>query len=236
MKRGNSIHLRTRLFRKVMFRIWKTFMLRKAKRYLGDVKYESIENFLLPTPAIIICNFEELNDFLILSYLCKDKNLCFLTTTELPDEKWIKELKAMNHVLPFDYQKNNFSFLRSILRSLRDFNRSVVISNEAAKKYADGINVDLSLIVRIAMKASVPIMPIVMKKSLTRQSNKIAKRDIFVGKKISVSPRALEFKDIFFKRRGVRKFSELPREDMAEIGRRILAKIQIMKENHGSNL
>jgi hypothetical protein len=69
------------------------------------------------------------------------------------------------------------------------------------------------------MMANVPIVPVV-----TSWGN--GKCRVWVGSRIFISPRSEEFKDIFFKRKGLRKFKELPREDLMVIGQRIFSKLE----------
>lgn len=212
-----EIQLRLRLFRRVFYRVWKSIVLRQAKFFIQAIDFASQETATLSTPAIFLSSFETPLDFWILSFLFQEKELTFLSPRKLPEEKILRRLQKINRVLYLD-GKINFRFLRELLTAVRDFNRSIVISPQAAVKYMSKIPVDPVLVVRIAMMANVPIVPVIMK----WQGGKCR---VWVGSKIYISPRAEEFKDIFFKRKGVRKFRDLPSEDLILIGKRIFSKI-----------
>jgi len=213
-----EMQVRLRLFRRVLYRSWKAIILRRAKSLIQSIDYESEKTALLSTPVIFLSTFESPLDFWVLAHLFQGKDLTFLFPRNLPEEKVLMKLKMTNHVLCFD-EKVGYRFLRGLLAALRDFNRSVVISPQAAEKYVAGLSVDPVVVVRIAMMANVPIVPVVTKWGS-------GKCRVWVGSRIFISPRSEEFKDIFFKRKGLRKFKELPNEDLMAIGQRIFSKLE----------
>jgi hypothetical protein len=213
-----EVQLRLRLFRRVLYRAWKAIVLGRAKSIIQSIDYEAGQTALLSTPAIFLSSFETPLDFWVLSYLFQEKELTFLSPRKLPAEKTLKRLQMVNHVLYLD-EKVDFRFLRGLLAALRDFNRSIVVSPQAAEKYMSKIPVDPVVVVRIAMMANVPIIPVV-----TRWRE--GKCRVWVGSRIFISPRAKEFRDIFLKRKGSRKYRDLPAEDLMTIGRRIFSKLQ----------
>lgn len=210
--------LRFRLFRRVIYRVWKAVVLNRAKALISEVRYKTTRSSILATPVIFLSTFEQPLDYWILSYLFREEELTFVCPKQLPSEGISKHLRAVNHILFFD-KKADFRFLRQFLSILRNFNRSIVISPQAAEKYIGKFSIDPVVIVRIAMMANVPIVPVIM-----AWHNK--KCHIEVGARVSISPRSEEFKDVFFKRRGVRKYRSLPKDDLNEIGRRIFAKLK----------
>lgn len=218
-----EMQLRIRLFRRVLYRIWKAIVLGRAKFIIQSIDYEAEQKALWSTPAIFLSSFETPLDFWILSYLFQEKELTFLSPRKLPVEKILKRLQMVNRVLYLD-EKVDFRFLRGLLVALRDFNRSVVISPQAAEKYMSRIPVDPVMVVRIAMMTNVPIVPVVMK----WQGGKCR---VWVGSRIFISPGAKEFKDIFLKRKGSRKYRDLPAEDLIMIGKRIFSKLQRRETN-----
>lgn len=217
------MQLRLRLFRRVLYRAWKAIVLGRAKSIIQSVDYEVGQTALLSTPAIFLSSFETPLDFWVLSYLFQEKELTFLSPRELPKEKSLKQLQMVNRVLYLN-EKVDFSFLRGLLAALRDFNRSIVISPQAAEKYMSKIPVDPVVVVRIAMMANVPIIPVV-----TKWRGGTCR--VWIGARIFISPRAEEFKDIFLKRKGSRKYRDLPAEDLVAIGRRIFSKLQTQGMN-----
>lgn len=233
-----GIYLRTRLLKRVTFRLWKSFVLSRAKPLIGEIKHESLESFSSNVPAIILSSFNRFSDFLILTYLFQHKDLTFIGTRGLPNEKILNQLRAVNHVLYLDDNKIGYSFFKNFHSILCDYNRSVVISPEAAEQYAKHVAINPAVIVRIAMTASVPIIPVRFDwQEKEKGSDKgIQKCDIWVGKSIYISPRAEEFRDIFFKRRGARKFMHLPYDDLAEIGSRIFLKLKGSNPSYGASI
>ncbi len=228
----DEIYLRTRLLRRIVFRMWKFFVVSKAKNLIGEIKHESPGSATASVPAIILSSFNSPLDFLILTYLFLHKDLTFIATRTLPKEKLINALRSVNHVLYYDQFKSSYPFFKGVFTVLRDFNRSLVISPEAVRQYMSNIKVDPAVIVKLAMIANVPIIPV----SLNWQEKKLAGChpglcNIWIGKNIYISPRAEEFKDVFFKRRGARKFRNLPYEDLQEIGNRIFSKIEAVNFN-----
>lgn len=233
----DGFHLRTRLLRRVTFRLWKSFALSSAKPLVQEVRYEVPDQSSLSMPAIILSSFSKLSDFLILSHLFRDKELTLIMPRSLPKDKDIDLFRSINHVLYLE-DRVGYKFFREILMILRDFNRCIVISPDAAKRYVSHVPVDPGVVAKIAMLANVPIVPVVLQwDSKKRLFNGRSERcTIWIGKRIYISPRNEEFKDIFFKRRGVRKFVKLPQEDLIELGGRIFSKLKGPGEPYGANL
>ncbi|MBI4430792.1 MAG: hypothetical protein HY587_03655 [Candidatus Omnitrophica bacterium] len=233
-----GLNLRARLLRRTTFRLWKSIILSKAKALIGNVNYESVEPSYSSIPVIILSSFNCFSDFLVLSYVFRDKDLTFIAGRGLPVEKSIEWLRSVNHVLYVDNNQFGYSFLKNLLSMLRNLNRSVVIPPEAALRYAGGLSVNPAVIVRIAMAASVPIIPVrfTWRAENGQLSRGIQKCDVWIGKTTYISPRTEEFHDVFFKKRGARKFRDLPDEDLAEIGSRIFAQLRGSNSFNGSHL
>lgn len=227
--------MRTRLVRRAGYRLWKSFLLNKAKSLIQKVKYEQEDRSFWMMPAIILSSYSRLSDFLILSYLFREKELTLILPDHLPSDRLINVLRATNHLVRLGTRGVGYSFFREILKVLRNYNRSIVISPDAARMYMPEMPIDPRVIVRIAMMANVPIVPVVMRWS--RSSMKASKGqdecEIWIRKKIFISPQNQEFSDIFFKAHGVRKFRKLAPEDFSAIGNRIFSKIL---SSNGSNL
>lgn len=231
MKLLEGLQLRNRLIRKLSYRLWKTYYISKAKRYIGNIKNEESEQSRVNTPALILSSFQHELDFLVLNYIFKGKTLTFIAPHNLPSNGLIKRLQSINNVLHIRNDKSDFRLLREILSTLRDFNRSVVVSPDAAKKYVKELSISPATIIRIAIKASVPIIPVVLKWRTDPNGggNLNNQCDIFISKQLYISPRFPEFKDVFFKRRGIRKFGKLNEEDLLEIGDRVFSKLKMLK-------
>lgn len=215
--------MRFRLMKQAIYRRWKTAILKKGKKYIESLECDRAV-FQSSMPYIILCTFHDLRDFLILSSLFNDKDLSYVAPTNLPNDPTVKALKTINHIIYIN-KKKNFSVLKNILKSLRDFNRTLVLSLGAARAYADEIALDPVTIIRIAMKANVPILPVTIAWPSKEMGENLDKCSVKIGNPIYISPRTAEFKDIFFKFRGVRKFQKLPRVELQEIATRILSRL-----------
>ncbi|MFH0984050.1 MAG: hypothetical protein V1882_00790 [Candidatus Omnitrophota bacterium] len=215
--------IRVRLFRKLIYRLWKWTVLADAKSYIYKINDESKQASALLTPAIVLSTFSRPLDFLILFYLFQEKELTFISPRNLPFEKNFLRLSSIARMLHFD-GLIGYSFFRKLLAALRDFNRSVVISPQAISRYAGHIPIDFSVVARIAMAANVPIITVIMKWQNDVESRKGCQ--VQIRKKVYVSPRSEEFKDVFFKQKGLRKFRKLPKEDLTVIGQRIFSMLE----------
>lgn len=229
-----AIQLRARLLRKVYFRLWRYFVFLKAKALIEKVELESSAASINSTPAIILTTFKSPEDFLVLSYLFRQVDLTFIAPINLPEDKIIRKICSINFVLYIRQNLSNFSFFKNLFSILRDFNRSVVISLDAAKIYASDMKIDPISIVRLAMKASIPIIPVVFTWGIGLKNMK--RCHVKIGRKIFISPRTNDFKDIFFKRRGNRKFSRLQHEDFQEIAKRIFSRLNTGGHSFGPNV
>ena len=109
-----------------------------------------------------------------------------------------------------------------MLVSLRNFNRAIILFPKFELDISKELVIDPSVVVRIAMMASVPIIPV----SITWESSQAAKCSVRVGKRCFVSPASAEFRDIFFKRMGTRKFSRLDRDELKVVAERIFSRLE----------
>lgn len=232
----SEIYLRARLFKKTAYRSWKSLILAKGARKISGVSYESESSNFSVIPTIILSTFTNPFDFLVLSYLFRDKELTFIAPENLPDDKIIRWVQSINHVLYWRKNQTPYSFFKKLFAILRNYNRSVIVSPAAANQFGKELSMAPTTLVRIAMKTNAPILPVILEWS-TKQSVgiKSSRCHVRIGKPIFISPRTEEFHDIFFKIRGVRKFSKISEEDLIEMGKRILNKLK-KKGVNGSSL
>ncbi|MDD5217378.1 MAG: hypothetical protein PHN49_06440 [Candidatus Omnitrophica bacterium] len=202
------------------------------------MEYETAEQDFEYMPMIILSSFEKLDDFLILSYLFQKQTLAFVALRDLPNERLIKLVSAVNYMIYFDNKpRGRYEIFRKIFLAFRDYNRSIVFSPDAAKKYANEIVIEPAILARLAIKANVPIVPVVLNWGRREQREKGKdKCSIWIGKKIFITPRSEEFRDIFYKRRGVRKYENLSEEEFREIGQRIFKKVEKRNQKDGSDI
>lgn len=233
-----GLRLRTRLLSRVAFRAWKELFLSQARSLVARVQCENPDTLSSSGPAIILSSYEDPFDFLILAYLFRRSELTFVATKTVPELRIFERLKVTSHVLYVEPETVGYSFFKQVLEIFRDFNRSLVVSPEAAREYVPQIAVNGAVLARIAMTANVPFIPVALKWHSSRSPFGVTKKkcDVRVGRRIYISPLAREFKDLFFKRRGVRKFRDLSREEFEEVGRRIFLGLEHLKETNGPDL
>lgn len=224
--------IRRRLVRRVFYRVWKSFTVQQVKNLIRDIQYESMEEHATPFPTIILSTHEKVEDFLILTHLFREHELILLAPYELPSDKIICQLERFNLVLRMGPQGVDAAFLKRLISTLKLSNRSVVVSPDAGARYVKNFSFDSGNFSRVAVKANAPIQPVVIHwEGKSKQQCRV-----FIGKRIFISPRHPDFKDIFFRRRDPRKFSKLSHEEFKEIGERIMTKFYLLKIHHGSNL
>ncbi|PIQ86084.1 MAG: hypothetical protein COV74_06130 [Candidatus Omnitrophica bacterium CG11_big_fil_rev_8_21_14_0_20_45_26] len=236
-----SLRVRFRLIKRVLYKLWLTSNQAKAKKFIKSVRYQARNAEEFHSPIILLSTFTRVEDFLVLSYLFREKELTFISPSDLPKSKIFNIIFASNFVMVLDEKKIGFSFFRRLMLILRDFNRSLVISPSAAMRYMKGVTINPLVIAKLAMKTNVPIVPVVIKWLNSYGQNKIhrvmsRKCEVRIGKKMYVSPRTPEFKDLFFKRRGLRKFTSLTAEEYLEIGKRIFLRLEALDNSDGSSI
>lgn len=234
----NVFPIHGRLLRRLFYRTWKTFVVQQTYKLISSIEYEVNGKTTVSMPTIILSTYTKPDDFMVLMHVFKDHDLTLIAPEELPNDKIISKLKILNRLIRVKNNKFDFYFLREFLATLQRFNRSIVVTPDAGYKFITNFAFDHINLVRIAMMANVPIQPVILNwdvsKSLTTNTHKKCK--VFVGKRVFISPRNLEFKDVFFRRKGKRKYSKLLKEECNEIGIRIFSKFNQLKDKYGSNL
>jgi hypothetical protein len=235
LKKPPGSTLRIRLLRRLVYRAWKNYSIQRAQKFIDKAVYEDANENAFSVPTIFLSTYSKLNDFMVLTYLFKNQDLTLIAPDALPANKKINLIKGLNHTIPLKNERFTYSFLRQLVYALRIYNRSIVAPPEAGKQFLKSFELDLSSLVRIAMKCNVPIQPVVIDWGgrTNPENNKCA---VFIGKRIFISPRHPDFKDIFFSRRGIRKFSQLNKDECIQVGERVMSKFTNLRDAHGSNL
>jgi len=208
------LYLRFRLLRRAMHRILFFASIRKAKSYIRTTHYQDQKNADLNYPSIIITNANGAKDFLILGHLLKAVEAVVAVPTELLSQKWITSLKPLFYVVPWPKNLSRYSLFRALLKSIRIYNRTLIVAAKPAVEYGLDLEVSYALLGKLAMKTNVPIVNIVFKKKKEAPYS----CDLIISRRIFISPRTEYFKDIFFRRRGFRKFSQLNKSELNDIG------------------
>jgi hypothetical protein len=173
-------------------------MLSQAKYLIDNIICSDHELFNSDKPAVLVSTFDRPEDFLVIAYLFRNKDLTFLSVRNLPDNSILDRLKRVSNVLYFEGKNLQYSFLRHLYSILRDYNRSVVLSADAAKIYAQGQSIDPNFILRIARKAAVPIIPVRITWKNVARNGKMRQTetcDVYIDDEVNVSEGKLKVKD-----------------------------------------
>ena len=218
-----GISLRARLLRKFFYRIWKNFVIAQAQKHILNIQSEANYPTAVSGPAVILCNLKHIRDLYVLMYLFREKEFSFVGLRSLQREKTFKRLASLNRVIFLDPRKKMYSFLKEMLVSLRNFNRAIIFFPKFELDISKKLVINPTVVVRIAMMASVPIVPI----SITWMGSRTLKCKVAIGKRFFVSPASSEFRDVFFRRKGVRKFSRLNQDELKIVAGRIFSKLEL---------
>jgi 1-acyl-sn-glycerol-3-phosphate acyltransferase len=224
-----GIGLRSRLLRKYFYRIWKSSVIARAQKQILSVHNESSSSVDATGPAVVLCRLRSVRDLYVLMYLFRGREFSFVGLRSLQTQKTFKELASLNRVIFMDPGGKMYPFLRELLVSLRNFNRTVILFPKVEFGDARDLLLDPVVVVRIAMMANVPIVPV----SVNWTDPRELKCNVNIGKRFFVSPASQEFRDIFFRRKGTRKFSRLDHDELKMVAGRIFSKLE---PANGSNL
>ena len=234
MKSG--LVMRGRLIRRLFFKARKALTIWRASRIVAAVNFEAGDEQMVSLPTLILCTYTKVEDFLALAHVFREHDLVLVIPWDAHQKADIKNIDKLHQMLSLGPQGFDFSFFRQLLTDLRSYNRSVVVAPAAGAKFINDFLFDPVSLVRLSVKANVPIQPVVIEWGEGQKSVSNRQCRVWVGKRIFISPKHSDFQDIFFRRRGVRKFSKLSREEYAEIATRIFNKFEQMKKKYGSNL
>lgn len=218
-----EIHIRARMVRRFFYRVWKGFIINRVRKWIGTVQGEREGVSDVSGPAVVLCNLKRVQDLYVLMYLFREKEFSFVGLRSLEKVKVFRRLASFNRVVFFNPLKPKRSFFREILVTLRHFNRAIILFPKFDLDISKEFAIDPTAVVRIAMMVSVPIIPV----SITWQSPNDSKCDVKVGKRLYISPASPEFRDVFFKRRGARKFSRLNSDELGTIAKRIFSRPEL---------
>jgi 1-acyl-sn-glycerol-3-phosphate acyltransferase len=219
---GRIVRITT--FKITRFTIAKFFQL-WIKKIVG------IDNIPPKEPAIFVCNHRSYFDFIILGSIIL-KDIIFLAQRKISRTFFISWLTRFHKVIYIDTDYPGSSFFKRMLRYL-DTGKSVVIYPEGTRSRTGKMLLPKLGFVKLAMKANVPIIPVAMKGTYQilpphRYIPNFKKCEIIINKKMYISPDNPDFRDIFFRRRDLRKFSRLTKEELQEVAIRIMDKIRIL--------
>ncbi|GEM_PF-4178729 len=218
----NGASLRWRLLRRASYRGLRAFSYLLGRVWIR--KIEGLNNLSSIVPSIFLCSYTCDYDFLILPALIQ-RELVFLGPEPIINNKgivgWI--LKT-NFIVFAKGEYPGYRFFREVIRNLTEYNRSIAFFPDAASCYGKEFEEKYVGIVKLAIKANVPIILIKIEWGKMNNSS-LSRCNLEIGKRIYISPNNNEFHDIFFEKGGVTKFSALSKVDLQEIGRRLTLRL-----------
>jgi len=219
---------RYRFVRRLRFKIVRLSVFGFFKLWVKDVK--GLDNIPQRGPAIFISNHLSYYDFLVFGSILR-AYIVFLAQKKIKETFLIRWFTKFHTVVYIDKDKPGYSFFKEIIRQLGG-GRLVVIYPEGTRSRTGKMAIPKPGFVKLAMKTNVPIIPVALKGTYEilpphKHIPRLKKCEVTVGKKIYISPDNPDFKDIFFRKKGDRKFGKLTDENLQEIAVRIMDKIRI---------
>jgi len=222
---------RYRMARKARFKTLRLTIFNFFKLWIKDI--DGLENIPKKGPAIFICNHLSYYDFFIFGSIMRDY-IVFLAQKKVGDTFFIRWLTRFHNVVYVDKDKPGASFFKKVIRYLES-KKMLMIYPEGTRSRSGKMLMPKPGFVKLAMRANVPIIPVALKGTYEilpphRHMPRFKKCRVVVGKKIYISPGNKDFSDIFFRRKGERKFGNLTDDEIQEIAIRLMDKIRAWSE------
>lgn len=214
-----------------LLRLWKYKTMRLAIFFFFRLWLKEIDGFKnipLQGPALLVSNHLSYYDFLVLGAIFRSQ-IVFLAVEKINKTFLINFLTKLHIVIYLDRENPGISFFKEVMRQFES-RKIVVIYPEGTRSRSGKMGRPKPGFVKLAMKANVPIVPIAMQGTYdilppNKKIPKLRKCRIVAGEKIYIAPSNEMFKDVFFEKRGFRKFSNLTKDQMQIIADRIMEKV-----------
>ena len=223
------VAVRYRLVRRLRFRYLRLLIFFMWQLWLKEIR--GMENIPRDEPAIIVSNHLSYFDFWILSALLR-KQTVFIAVKNLDKRSVVGWTMKLNTIIYVDREKPGHIFFKKVMNQLLEQRRLVVVYPEGTRSRTGKMLTPKPGFVKLALKAGVPIIPVAMRGTYEilpphKKIPKLKKCEVFVGKKIYISPQHPEFRDIFFlKTKKNKRYEELGDAELQEIAFRIMDKIR----------
>lgn len=188
-----------------------------------------LENLPSKGPALIVSNHLSYYDFLVLGSFLKPP-VVFVATMGLDKRPLVGWFTRFDVVIYINREKPGYTFFRDIVRHLH-VGRLVIVYPEGTRSRTGRMLRPKLGFVKIALQGNIPIIPVAVRGTFEilpphRHVPSLRRCEIFIGKRIYISPQSEMFSDIFFNQRGDRKFEKLEDWEMQLIANRIMDSIR----------
>jgi len=162
------------------------------------------------------------------------KQTVFVAMKGLIQRSFVGWFMKLDIIIYVDRDKPGYKFFKDLIWHIREQGRQAVIFPEGTRSRTGKMITPKPGFVKLAMRTGVPVIPVAFKGTYEilpahKQIPKLRKCDIYVGKKIYISPSNPEFYDVFFRRqREGEQFKALQDEELLEIAFRIMDKVRVM--------
>lgn len=223
--------IRWRFMRQVRFRTLRLLVFFMWRLWLRRV--DGFENIPTREPAIIVSNHLSYYDFFVLASVLK-KQTVFVAAKGLNQRSFVGWFMKLDTILYVDRDKPGYGVFKQLMSHLK-FRKLIVLYPEATRSRSGKMLAPKSGFVKLAMKANVPVIPIAMKGTYDilpphKRVPSLKKCDVIIGKKIYISPSTPLLRDIFFRRRGQRRFDVLQESELSEIAFRVMNQVRLMAD------
>jgi len=222
---------RYRMARKARFKTLRLAVFNFFKLWIREI--DGLENIPKRGPAIFICNHLSYYDFLIFGSIMRDY-IVFLAQKKINETFFVKWFTRFHNVVYVDKDKPGTTFFKNVIKYLES-KKMLMIYPEGTRSRSGKMLAPKPGFVKLAMRANVPIIPVALKGTYEilpphRHIPRLRKCKVVIGKKIYISPENPDFSDIFFRRKGERKFGNLTDEEMQEVAIILMNKIRMWSE------
>ncbi|MCM8775028.1 MAG: 1-acyl-sn-glycerol-3-phosphate acyltransferase [Candidatus Omnitrophica bacterium] len=223
------IQVRCRFVRKVRFRAIRLMVFFMWRLWLRRVY--GMDNIPEREAAIVVSNHNSYYDFFVLASVLKRQTV-FVAVKGLNQRTFVGWFMKLDTIIYVDRDNPGYSFLKEVIRQLHQ-KKIVVVYPEGTRSRSGKMLVPKNGFVKLAIKVNVPIIPVAMRGTYDilpphRHLPKFKKCDVQIGEKIYISPSTPLLRDIFFQKRGSKKFTHLNDDQLSEIAFRIMNQVRLM--------
>jgi len=221
------LSVRYRFLKKLRFRTIRLMVFFMWRLWVKEVS--GFEHIPEREAAIIVSNHQSYYDFFVLASVLK-KQTVFVAMKSLNQRSFVGWFMKLDTIIYVDREKPGYEFFKELMRQL-NHRKLVVLYPEGMRSRSGKMLEPKTGFIKIAIKTNSPIIPIATKGTYEilpphRRFPSLKKCEVHIGEKIYISPATPFLKDIFFRRKGRRKFGQLNDDELSEIAFRIMDRIR----------